>query len=113
MWSIPQAQAMPSTQVLSTRCWTMRTLSTVCAAHVSAEASQPVWPERCRDCRCVRRLATSMNRPTRRKIAFIGGGGVRTPLIVFGVNEAAATLGAEELVLFDPDRDRVRIMAEL
>lgn len=54
-----------------------------------------------------------MNRPTRRKIAFIGGGGVRTPLIVFGVNEAAGHLGAEELVLFDPDRDRVRIMAEL
>ena len=54
-----------------------------------------------------------MNRPTRRKIAFIGGGGVRTPLIVFGVNESAEHLGAEELVLFDPDRDRVRIMAEL
>jgi 6-phospho-beta-glucosidase len=54
-----------------------------------------------------------MNKPTRRKIAFIGGGGVRTPLIVFGVNEAAEQLGAEELVLFDPDRDRVRIMAEL
>jgi 6-phospho-beta-glucosidase len=54
-----------------------------------------------------------MNRPTRRKIAFIGGGGVRTPLIVFGVNEAAERLGAEELVLFDPDQDRVHIMAEL
>jgi 6-phospho-beta-glucosidase len=61
----------------------------------------------------VKRLAISMNKPTRRKIAFIGGGGVRTPLIVFGVNEAAEQLGAEELVLFDPDRDRVRIMAEL
>ncbi|MGH9596817.1 MAG: hypothetical protein ACRD3K_08485 [Edaphobacter sp.] len=54
-----------------------------------------------------------MNKLTRRKIAFIGGGGVRTPLIVFGVNEAAESLGAEELVLFDPDRERVRIMAEL
>jgi 6-phospho-beta-glucosidase len=54
-----------------------------------------------------------MTKPTRRKIAFIGGGGVRTPLIVFGVNEAAGQLGAEELVLFDPDRDRVRIMADL
>jgi 6-phospho-beta-glucosidase len=49
----------------------------------------------------------------RRKIAFIGGGGIRTPLIVFGVNEAAEHLGPEELVLFDPDRDRVRLMAEL
>jgi len=54
-----------------------------------------------------------MSKPTRRKIAFIGGGGVRTPLVVFGVNESAQCLGAEELVLFDPDRDRVRIMAEL
>lgn len=54
-----------------------------------------------------------MNAPTRRKIALIGGGGVRTPLVVFGINEAAQTLGAEELVFFDPDRERVRIMAEL
>jgi 6-phospho-beta-glucosidase len=60
-----------------------------------------------------RRLSIFMSKPTRRKIAFIGGGGVRTPLVVFGVNESARTLGAEELVLFDPDRDRVRIMAEL
>jgi 6-phospho-beta-glucosidase len=49
----------------------------------------------------------------RRKIAFIGGGGVRTPLVVFGVNESAAELGAEELVLFDPDAERVKIMAAL
>ncbi len=54
-----------------------------------------------------------MNKPTRRKIAFIGGGGVRTPLVVFGINEAAERLGAEELVLFDPDQERVGIMAEL
>ena len=48
-----------------------------------------------------------------RKIAFIGGGGVRTPLVVFGINEAAQSLGADELVLFDPDVERARIMAEL
>jgi 6-phospho-beta-glucosidase len=54
-----------------------------------------------------------MKKPTRRKIALIGGGGVRTPLVVFGVNEAAQSLGVEELVLFDPDYDRVRVMAEL
>lgn len=54
-----------------------------------------------------------MNKPTRRKIAFIGGGGVRTPLVVFGLNEAAEGLGAEELVLFDSDQERVGIMAEL
>ena len=49
----------------------------------------------------------------RRKIALIGGGGVRTPLVVFGINEAAEILGAEELVLFDPDQERVAIMTEL
>jgi len=54
-----------------------------------------------------------MNKPMRRKVAFIGGGGVRTPLVVFGVNEAAAASGIEELVLFDPDTERVRIMTEL
>jgi 6-phospho-beta-glucosidase len=54
-----------------------------------------------------------MSKPTRRKIAFIGGGGVRTPLVVFGVNEAARQLGAEELVLYDPDGERVGIMARL
>ena len=54
-----------------------------------------------------------MSKAIRRKIAFIGGGGVRTPLVVFGVNEAAEEIGAEELVLFDPDTDRVRIMTEL
>jgi 6-phospho-beta-glucosidase len=48
----------------------------------------------------------------RRKIALIGGG-VRTPLVVFGINEAAEILGAEELVLFDPDQERVAIMTEL
>jgi 6-phospho-beta-glucosidase len=54
-----------------------------------------------------------MSKPTRRKIAFIGGGGVRTPLVVFGVNEAAHQLGAEELVLYDPDSARADIMAGL
>lgn len=54
-----------------------------------------------------------MNKPTSRKVAFIGGGGVRTPLIVFGINESAQIIGAEELVLFDPDRDRAGIMAQL
>lgn len=54
-----------------------------------------------------------MTTPTRRKVALIGGGGVRTPLVVFGINEAARQLGADELVLFDPDSQRVEIMAEL
>ena len=54
-----------------------------------------------------------MTRPTDRKIALIGGGGVRTPLVVFGVNEAAEALGAREMVLYDPDAARLAIMAEL
>ena len=48
-----------------------------------------------------------------RKITLIGGGGVRTPLLVFGVNEAAQQLGCREMVLFDPDAGRLRVMAEL
>jgi 6-phospho-beta-glucosidase len=54
-----------------------------------------------------------MSKPTDRKIALIGGGGVRTPLLVYGINEAAEALGCGELVLFDPDAERLRIMAEL
>lgn len=54
-----------------------------------------------------------MSTPTNRKIALLGGGSVRTPLVVFGVNESARDLGAEEFVLYDPDTDRVHIMAEL
>lgn len=47
------------------------------------------------------------------KIALIGGGGVRTPLVIFGLQEIAAELGLEELVLYDPDGERAHIMAEL
>lgn len=47
------------------------------------------------------------------KIALIGGGGVRTPLLIFGIQEAAHLLRPQELVLYDPDAERVRIMAEL
>jgi 6-phospho-beta-glucosidase len=54
-----------------------------------------------------------MSKATARKVAFIGGGGVRTPLVVFGINEAAEQIGASELVLFDPDRERVNTIAAL
>lgn len=47
------------------------------------------------------------------KIALIGGGGVRTPLVVFGINEAAERIGVDELCLYDPDGERVRIMGAL
>lgn len=45
------------------------------------------------------------------KLAYIGGGGVRTPLVIFGVGEAAEALDAEELVLYDPDAERMKVMA--
>ncbi len=48
-----------------------------------------------------------------RKIGFLGGGGVRTPLVIFGINEAARDLDADEFVLYDIDADRARRMAQL
>ena len=45
------------------------------------------------------------------KLTYIGGGGVRTPLVIFGVGEAAKALDADELVLYDPDATRMKIMA--
>lgn len=54
-----------------------------------------------------------MSKPVNRKLALLGGGSVRTPLVVFGVNESANNLGVEEFVLYDPDIERVQIMAEL
>jgi 6-phospho-beta-glucosidase len=47
------------------------------------------------------------------KVACIGGGGVRTPLVVFGINESARHLGIDEVVLYDPDFERARVMASL
>lgn len=45
------------------------------------------------------------------KLVYIGGGGVRTPLVIFGVGAAARDLDAEELVLYDPDAERMKVMA--
>ncbi len=47
------------------------------------------------------------------KVACIGGGGVRTPLVIFGINESARELGADEVMLYDPDVERARIMVAL
>ncbi len=49
-----------------------------------------------------------MNSRTRRKIALIGGGGVRTPLVIFGINEASLSIGGDEVVLFDIDHKRCK-----
>src|SRR5262249_38369188 len=68
---------------------------------------------RFRRCRTVRSWRKCADGHMGRKIALIGGGGVRTPLVIFGIHEASKALGADELVLFDPDMDRVQVMAEL
>lgn len=49
----------------------------------------------------------------KRKITLIGGGGVRTPLLIHGLAEAASTLRIHELALYDIDAERVELMAEL
>ena len=48
-----------------------------------------------------------------RKVTLIGGGGVRTPLVIFGVNESKAQLGVSEMVLYDVDPQRASMMCEL
>ncbi len=47
------------------------------------------------------------------KVALIGGGGVRTPLVIFGVNESRRHLGIDEMVLYDPDTERAAMMCRL
>jgi 6-phospho-beta-glucosidase len=47
------------------------------------------------------------------KVAYIGGGGVRTPLVIFGVNECAQQLSVDEFVVFDVARERAERMASL
>ena len=47
------------------------------------------------------------------KVAYIGGGGVRTPLVIFGINESSQKLGVDEVVLFDVSGERAKMMAAL
>ena len=47
------------------------------------------------------------------KVAIIGGGGIRTPLLIHGLAQAQAALGLGELALYDVDRPRVELMAAL
>jgi 6-phospho-beta-glucosidase len=48
-----------------------------------------------------------------RKVTIIGGGGVRSPLLIYGLAQARETVGAGELCLYDPDAERAEIMAKL
>ena len=45
------------------------------------------------------------------KVAIIGGGGVRTPLVIYGL--ARARLGVTEVVLYDIDGERAKTIARL
>jgi len=47
------------------------------------------------------------------KVALIGGGGVRSPLLMYGLNEARKTIGVDELVIYDTDLSRAVLMAKL
>jgi 6-phospho-beta-glucosidase len=47
------------------------------------------------------------------KVTLIGGGGVRTPLVIFGVNESSKHLGIDEMVLYDIDGERAKVMSAL
>ena len=48
-----------------------------------------------------------------RKITVIGGGGLRTPLLIYGLAQAQRELDISELVLFDVDPERTGIIARL
>jgi 6-phospho-beta-glucosidase len=47
------------------------------------------------------------------KITIFGGGGVRTPLIIYGLAQARRELGVEELCLCDPDLQRTESIARI
>ncbi|HTS24590.1 MAG TPA: hypothetical protein VMH81_01870 [Bryobacteraceae bacterium] len=48
-----------------------------------------------------------------RKVALIGGGGVRTPLLIHGLAHAQAQLDLEEFALYDCDSARMQVMARI
>ncbi len=47
------------------------------------------------------------------KVAIIGGGGIRTPLIIYGLAQAQAALRTTEVALFDIDEARLAVVARL
>jgi 6-phospho-beta-glucosidase len=47
------------------------------------------------------------------KITIIGGGGVRTPLLVHGLIEAEEQLNVQEIALYDIDRERLELIGGL
>ncbi len=47
------------------------------------------------------------------KVTIIGGGGIRTPLIIHGLAQARQNLGVNEIALYDTDRERLELIATL
>jgi 6-phospho-beta-glucosidase len=47
------------------------------------------------------------------KIALLGGGGVRSPLVAFGINEVRDAISAEELAIYDVNFERATLMTRL
>lgn len=48
-----------------------------------------------------------------KKVTIIGGGGIRTPLVVHGLVEAQAALSLSQISLYDVDPERVEMIAAL
>lgn len=48
-----------------------------------------------------------------KKVTIIGGGGIRTPLVIHGLAKAGQIGGVTEIALFDIDRDRLELVAAL
>ncbi len=48
-----------------------------------------------------------------RKLAIIGGGGIRTPLLLYGLLERQTSLDLREVALYDVQRERAELMAAL
>jgi 6-phospho-beta-glucosidase len=49
----------------------------------------------------------------RSKVAVLGGGGLRTPLLIYGLAHARAAIAVRELALYDVDARRAALMAGL
>ena len=47
------------------------------------------------------------------KVTMIGGGGLRTPLVIYGLAQAQGQLGTSEVALYDVDAERLAIIARL
>src|SRR4051812_19115725 len=48
-----------------------------------------------------------------RKVVVIGGGGVRTPLLVYGMVQSQSALRIDKITLFDIDSERLKVVAGL